>query len=126
MTTLTTLRLIAPEFASVDDATVQAMLDLAPLLIDVNLYAANVRDLAVVYQACILLSQRKASEDGFASASGDLIMEKEGDLSRSYSSGDGNSDRFGSDNQYELCLKRLGMNAMLGGITRMANDVPAL
>lgn len=125
MTQLETLRLIAPEFASVDDATVQAMLDLAPLIIDPLLYAEDVRGLALVYQACILLAQRKASEAGTASMAGELTMEKEGDLSRSYSAGS-TSGKFGASNQYQLMLDRLSMNISGGGITRMADWVPSL
>lgn len=124
-TQIETLRIIAPEFASVDDVTVQAMLDLAPMIIDPMLYAEDVRGLALVYQACILLAQRKASEAGTASMSGELTMEKEGDLSRSYSAGT-TSGKFGASNQYQLMLDRLSMNISGGGITRMADWVPDL
>lgn len=125
MTQLATLRLIAPEFASESDVTVQAMLDLAPLIIDPLLYSEDVRGLALVYQACILLAQRKASESGMASIAGELKMEKEGDLSRSYSAGT-TSGKFGASNQYQLMLDRLSMNISGGGITRMADWVPSL
>lgn len=117
MTQLTTLRLVAPEFASVNDVTVQAMLYLAPLIIDQLLYSEEVRDLALVYQACILLAQRNASAEGTASIAGDVTMEKEGDLQRSYSSGS-SSSMLGSKNQYELMLDRLSLSIGLGGVTR--------
>jgi len=116
-TQLETLRLIAPEFASVDDVTVQSMLDLAPLIIDPLLYSEDVRDLALVYQACILLSQRSASAEGTASIAGDVTMEKEGDLQRSYSAGS-SSSMLGSKNQYELMLDRLSLAIGFGGVTR--------
>lgn len=125
MTQLSTLRLVAPEFASESDVTVQAMLDLAPLIIDPLLYAEDVRGLALVYQACILLAQRKASKAGTASMAGELTMEKEGDLSRSYSAGT-TYGKFGASNQYQLMLDRLSMNISGGGITRMADWVPDL
>jgi hypothetical protein len=114
---LETLRLLAPEFADVDDATVQSMLNIAPLIIDPLLYAEEVRGLALVYQACILLAQQKASADGTASIAGDLTMEKEGDLSRSFSAGASNS-KFGAGNQYEMMLARLSLPFSSGGITR--------
>ena len=116
-TQLETLRLIAPEFAAVDDTTVQAMLDLAPLITDPMLYPENVRDLAMVYQACILLAQRSASENGTASYAGDVKMEKEGDLTRSFGSGS-SSSLLGSKNQYEIMLDRLSLAIGFGGVTR--------
>jgi len=116
-TQLETLRLIAPEFASVDDVTVQAMLDIAPLIIDPLLYSEDVRGLALVYQACILLAQRSASSEGTASIAGDVTMEKEGDLQRSYSAGS-SSSLLGSKNQYELMLDRLSLSIGFGGVTR--------
>lgn len=116
-TQLETLRLVAPEFAAVDDETVQAMLDIAPLIIDPLLYAVDVRGLALVYQACILLAQRSASESGTASIAGDLTMEKEGDLQRSYSAGS-SASILGSKNQYELMLDRLSLAIGFGGVTR--------
>lgn len=116
-TQLETLRLIAPEFASVDDVTVQAMLDIAPLIIDPLLYSEDVRGLALVYQACILLAQRSASAEGTASIAGDVTMEKEGDLQRSYSAGS-SSSMLGSKNQYELMLDRLSLAIGFGGVTR--------
>lgn len=119
-TQLETLRLIAPEFASIDDVTVQAMLDIAPLIIDPMMYSEDVRGLALVYQACILLAQRQASESGTASASGDLVREKEGDLERQFSAGSSSSGAP-AKNQYELMLEKLSMNISSGAMTRMAD-----
>lgn len=120
MTQLTTLRLIAPEFASVDDVIVQAMLDLAPLFIESSLYPVETRDLALVYQACILLAQRAASSNGTASAGGTLVREKEGDLERQFSAGT-STNGAPAKNQYELMLAQLSMNISSGAITRMAD-----
>jgi hypothetical protein len=119
-TQLETLRLVAPEFASVDDVTVQAMLDIAPLIIDPLLYSEEVRGLALVYQACILLAQRQASSNGTASAGGTLVREKEGDLERQFSAGT-STNGAASKNQYELMLDKLSMNISSGAITRMAD-----
>lgn len=120
-TQLETLRLVAPEFASVDDVTVQAMLDIAPLIIDPLLYAENIRGLALVYQACILLAQRSASASGTASTGGTLVREKEGDLERQFSSSTNSTTGEAAQNQYELMLARLSMNISSGAITRMAD-----
>lgn len=122
---LDTLRLVAPEFAAVDDSTVENMLQLGALVIDPMAYPENTRGLALVYQACILLSQRSASANGTAGTAGDLTSEKEGDLSRSFAVG-ASKDRFGSKNQYELMLDKLSLNISMGGITRMADAVPSL
>lgn len=123
-TQLEILRLVAPEFSDVDDVTVQAMLDLAPLIISPELYPEDTRGLALVYQACILLLNRKNSASG-ASGGGYLTMEKEGDLTRSYSAGKA-SDQFGAKSIYQNMLNRLSMNISMGGITRMADWVPTL
>lgn len=125
-TQLEVLRLVAPEFAAVDDNTVQAMLDLAPLIIDPEMYPENVRGLALVYQACILLSQRKASESGTASSSGTLIREKEGDLERQFSSGTSSKSGTPAKNQYQIMLDRLSVNISMGGITRMFDIIPSI
>ena len=82
-TQLETLRLLAPEFASISDAEVQKFLDLAPLFIDPLKYSIETRGLALVYQACSLMYQQKQSTSGDSSGL-DVTMEKEGDLQRSY------------------------------------------
>lgn len=119
------LRLVAPEFAGVDEFDIEGLMEIAQVVIDPQAYPENVRDLAIVYQTCILLSQRAASANGTAGATGDLTMEKEGDLQRSYAAGK-SAGRFGSKNQYELALDKLSLNLSMGGITRMADWVPAL
>lgn len=124
-TQLETLRLLAPEFASVDDTTVQAMLDIAPLVINADAYSEEVRGLALVYQACILLWQRQNSATG-ASSGGTLTREKEGDLERSFSSSKTPLDQFGARSIYHDMLARLSVTVTMGGITRMADWVPSL
>ena len=112
---LETLRLIAPEFASINDVIVQSMLDISPLLIDPLIYPENVRGLALVYQACILLAQRNASADGTASMGGTLTREKEGDLERQLSVG---KSKSGAKNQYEIMLDQISMPMTMGAMTR--------
>jgi len=125
-TQLETLRLVAPEFSSVNDVTVQALLDMAPLFISQDLYPVESRDLAIVYQACILLLQRQSSESG-TSGGGDLIREKEGDLERQFSSSQTKSNNhFGGASIYQNMLDRLSMNISMGGITRMFDIVPSI
>jgi len=124
-TQLEILRLVAPEFAAVDDATVLAMLDLAPLITDPQLYPVATRDLAMVYQACILLAQRSASASGTASTGGTLVREKEGDLERQYSSSTSSNGTM-AKNQYQLMLDRLSLHITMGGITRMFDIVPSI
>lgn len=97
------------------------MLDLAPLFIESSLYPAETRDLALVYQACILLAQRDASASGTASSGGTLVKEKEGDLERQFSSSINSNTGEAAKNQYELMLAKLSMNISSGAITRMAD-----
>ena len=117
---LNTLRLIAPEFSGVPDATVNEILALAPLFIDVNLYPENTKDLAIVYQACILLLDRQSSISG-QSGGGTLISEREGDLERKYSAGTQKSV-----NIYEVKLQELRSGVALTVMTRMLNYAPTL
>jgi len=125
-TQLEVLRIVAPEFASVSDETVQGMLDLAPLFISPELYPVESRGLALVYQACILLLQRQSSESG-TSGGGDLIREKEGDLERQFSSSQTKSNNhFGGASIYQNMLDRLSMNISMGVITRMFDIIPSI
>lgn len=115
MTALTTFRLIAPEFSGENDATVNQFIALAPSFINVNLYSDSL-DLAIALKAASLMLARKKSASG-QSSGGELLMEKEGDLQRSYSAGS-SSSILGSKNQYELMLDRLSLSIGFGGVTR--------
>lgn len=82
MTQLEYFRLLAPEFASVDDSIVQTWLGMAGLLSSTGCLDAERAAMAVaLYAAHMLLLSQKGS---VASAAGPLISEKEGDLQRTY------------------------------------------
>jgi hypothetical protein len=107
-TQLEVLRLIAPEFTGIPDASVQAFLDLAPLFIDPMAYPEESRGLALVYMACSLMYDRGLSASG-ASNGGQLVREREGDLERQYSQASQNGGSVKSLNIYMQQLKNLGM-----------------
>ena len=124
-TQLETLRLLAPEFASIPDAEVQKFLDIAPLFIDPLKYSIETRGLALVYQACSLMYQQKQSSSG-ASNGGTLKREKEGDLEREYSVTVSSNSKVMARNTYLQQLDMLSYGITGAGImTRMIGDVPA-
>lgn len=112
-TQLEIVRLITPEFASLSDVTVQAFLDLAPLLFDPTKIPVEQRGLAIAYKACSLMLDQADSAAGL-SHGGELTMEKEGDLSRSFSGGSVSSAK--RKNIYEQRLDELFMGAIPCGI----------
>lgn len=121
-TQLEVVRMIAPEFASVDDATVQNFLDLAPLYIDPEKVPVDRRGLALALKACSLMLDRSQSVNG-ESHGGNLISEREGDLSRSY--GYSASKTGGkAKNNYEMQLDEL-YSSILGGsiMTRYGTQI---
>ena len=80
-TSLEYFRIIAPEFSTELDVTVNAFITLAADFIDSTQYTnAN---LVLAYMAASLMYQQKQSSSGQSSGL-DLTMEKEGDLQRSY------------------------------------------
>ena len=80
-TSLEYFRIIAPEFSTELDSTVNAFITLSSDFIDATQYTnAN---LALAYMAASLMYQQKQSASGQSSGL-DLTMEKEGDLQRSY------------------------------------------
>lgn len=125
MTALTTFRLIAPEFSGEDDATVNQFIALAPSFINVNLYGDSL-DLAIALKAASLMLARKNSASG-QSSGGELLMEKEGDLQRTYGASTGNNDGLDIYMQQLRDLNmNLGVNQYSGALTRMADWVPSL
>ena len=124
-TQLETLRLIAPEFASITDAEVQKFLDLAPLFIDPMKYSVETRGLALVYQACSLMYNQSQSASGSSSGL-DVTMEKEGDLQRSYGrAGVSNASSAVKDiymQQLDALTLQFAGNCMM---TRYGLDVPS-
>ena len=125
-TQLETFRIIAPEFASSPDQTVQNFLDLAPLFIDPMLYPEDKRGIALVFQAASLMYQQKQSITG-ASNGGQLVREKEGDLERQYGSRSSSStSKMIPRNIYLQQLDMLSLGITGAGImTRMIGDVTA-
>ena len=123
-TQLEVFRLVAPEFATVDDTTVQQFLDLAPLFIDPLLYPEDKRGMALVLQAASLMYQQKQSSSG-ASNGGTLKREKEGDLEREYSVTVSSNSKVMTRNTYLQQLDMLSYGITGAGImTRMIGDVP--
>ena len=127
-TQLEVFRLVAPEFATVDDTTVQQFLDLAPLFIDPLLYPEDKRGMALVLQAASLMYQQKQSITG-ASNGGQLVREKEGDLERQYGSASSSSSSTLKNMPRNIYLQQLDMLSLgvtgVGIMTRMNGDVTA-
>jgi len=84
-TQLEVFRIVAPEFSTASDVTVQSFLDLAPLFIDPMLYSEESRGLALVYQAASLMLKQSQSASGESNGL-DFTMKKEGDLTVQYGS----------------------------------------
>jgi hypothetical protein len=80
---LETLRLLAPEFAAVNDTLVLQFLGLAGLHMNPEAFPENVRGLALVYKAASLLHDRGLTSSG-VNTSAFVTSEKEGDLERTY------------------------------------------
>jgi len=84
MTALEYFRLLAPEFASVADATVNQWLSVAGNLVNVGCLDAERAAMALALYAAHMLSLSTRSGQGGAAALGPVTSEKEGDLQRSY------------------------------------------
>lgn len=84
MTELEYFRLLAPEFASVDDATVQQWLSVAGNLANTEGLDSERVAMARALYAAHMLSLSTRSGQGGAAALGPVTSEKEGDLQRSY------------------------------------------
>ena len=81
MTALEYFRLLAPEFAGVDDVTVGSWITMAGNVIDVSCLDTERAAMATALYAAHLLA---LSQRGSSFVSGAVTSEKEGDLSRSY------------------------------------------
>lgn len=82
MTPLQYFRLLAPEFASVTDETVNTWLTVAGNLANVDCLELEVANMALaLYAAHLLWSANNAAAGGSVGA---VTMEKEGDLQRQY------------------------------------------
>ena len=96
MTPLEYFRLLAPEFASVADATVNSWLTMAGNLIAVGCLDAERAAMARALYAAHLLSLSTRSGQCGAAAMGPVTSEKEGDLQRSYGGLKGGDTILGS------------------------------
>lgn len=126
MTSLEWFRFFAPEYAALSDADVTALLTAAELFVyapclvgdKLNaayaLYAAHMRSLQVL----------SASGNGFRGA---VISEKEGDLSRTYASGQSSGDPLWNSSVYGpqyLALVKECFGATI--MTRFGSSLPPL
>ena len=111
MTELEYFRLLAPEFASVPDATVNSWLTMAGNLIVVGCLDAERAAMAQALYAAHLLTLSTAG-----GAVGAVVSEREGDLSRTYTTIKGCDTLLGSTSygqQYiELTRPCFGVNIM--------------
>ena len=111
MTELEYFRLLAPEFASVPDATVNSWLTMAGNLIVVGCLDAERAAMAQALYAAHLLTLSTAG-----GAVGAVVSEREGDLSRTYATIKGGDTVLGSTSygqQYiELTRPCSGVNIM--------------
>ena len=112
MTPLEYFRLLAPEFASVADATVNSWLTMAGNLIAVGCLDAERAAMAQALYAAHLL----ALSEGGSVGGGAIVSEREGDLSRTYATIKGGDTVLGSTSygqQYiELTRPCFGVNIM--------------
>lgn len=115
MTPLEYFRLLAPEFASVADATVNSWLTMAGNLIAVGCLDAERAAMARALYAAHLLSLSTRSGQGGASALGPVTSEKEGDLQRSYGGLKGGDTILGSTayGQQYLDVTRAGFGSAI-------------
>ena len=111
MTELEYFRLLAPEFASVTDATVNSWLTMAGNLIVVGCLDAERAAMAQALYAAHLLALSTAG-----GAVGAVVSEREGDLSRTYATIKGGDTLLGSTSygqQYiDLTRPCFGVNIM--------------
>ena len=111
MTELEYFRLLAPEFASVPDATVNSWLTMAGNLIVVGCMDAERAAMAQALYAAHLLTLSTAG-----GAVGAVVSEREGDLSRTYATIKGGDTVLGSTSygqQYiEFTRPCFGVNIM--------------
>lgn len=84
MTELQYFRLLAPEFADVDDTTVNQWLSVAGNLANTGCLDTERAAMARALYAAHMLSLTTRSGQGGAAALGAVTSEKEGDLQRSY------------------------------------------
>lgn len=121
MTQLEWFRILAPEFASTPDATVNAQLAAAALFVNVGcLDTDRANAAAALYAAHMMWAAANAG----SGASGAIKSEREGDLSRTFGSIKGDDSWLG---QSPYGLQYLDITAVCFGsglMTRYGNDIP--
>lgn len=95
MTPLEYFRLLAPEFASVNDVTVGTWLTVAGNIADTVCLEAEVANMALALYAAHMLWITTYQASGSGGATGAIKSEKEGDLSRSYGAVKGDTTWLG-------------------------------
>lgn len=112
MTSLQWFRLLAPEFAALSDAQVNALVTAASLLVSTNgLNSDQAAAALALYGAH--LQWLTVNRTGSSSTVGNIKSEKEGDLSRTYSSVSGDDTWIGQS-PYGLQFEEI-MRAATGG-----------
>lgn len=84
MTPLQYFRLLAPEFVSVNDATVDTWLSMAGSLANTSCLDAERAAMAQALYAAHMLYLTERQAAGGSAAQGAIVSEKEGDLQREY------------------------------------------
>lgn len=101
MTSLEYFRLLAPEYAAVDDATVGLWITMAEALANVACLDAERAAMAI---ALLAAHMQVLAGRGGSGATGAIVSEKEGDLSHTYAQSSSSSGYYGSTGygqQYE-------------------------
>lgn len=95
MTALEYFRLLAPEFASEPDATINQWLSIAGSLTDLGCMDAERAAMALALYAAHMLSIATSSGQNGGAATGVITSEKEGDLQRNYGAVSGGDTYMG-------------------------------
>jgi hypothetical protein len=95
MTELQYFRLLAPEFASVADETVNQWLLVAGNLVNVDCLDTERAAMALALYAAHMLRLAQTQSSGVSAAMGAITSEKEGDLQRSYAGVKGSDTYLG-------------------------------
>lgn len=101
MTPLEYFRLLAPEFSSVIDATVNTWLSVAGNLADTSCLTAETANMAKALYAAHLLRLTQTQAQAGSAALGPVTSEREGDLQRTYGAVKG-SDTWLGQTSYGL------------------------
>lgn len=95
MTPLEYFRLLAPEFASVIDATVNTWLSIAGNLVNTSCLPTETANMALALYAAHLLRLTQTQAQAGSAALGPVTAEREGDLQRTYGAVKGSDSWLG-------------------------------